>query len=400
MRRTAPANRSQQALITWLSAVLLLASLIVAVVAPELQAQSSSADAQETRERLAQLEKDIARIAAAQAKREKQRSGLQADLRRSEVALGRLQEQQQTTRAAIGRNQGEVSKLGVEQSMLVDAAASQRDAVAREIREAYKGGGGDQLKLLLSEEDPQLLARMLAYYRYILAARSELLDEYRDTLSALANTKQELQTREAELEAQRLSLATQQRSLEAERSERKSLLRKIDSTLKSEAEQLAAREQDREQLENLLAQIDAALAQLIPEDDVEPFSAAKGSMRWPVDGRITSRFGRPRNQGKMRWQGVRLKAESGSTVAAIHHGRVVYADWLRGSGLLLVIDHGEGYLSLYAHNESLLREVGDWVTAGAPVSTVGDSGGQSEAGLYFEIRKDGKPTDPQGWCRG
>ena len=123
-------------------------------------------------------------------------------------------------------------------------------------------------------------------------------------------------------------------------------------------------------------------------------------MAWPVEGRITERFGRPRNRGKMKWQGVRLKAEAGTPVSAIHHGRVVYADWLRGSGLLLVIDHGEGYMSLYAHNESLLRDVGEWVSTGAAIATVGDSGGQSEPGLYFEIRKDGKPTNPQAWCRG
>ncbi|MDP5053145.1 MAG: peptidoglycan DD-metalloendopeptidase family protein [Congregibacter sp.] len=365
----------------------------------DLQAQDKDVNARETRERLAQLEQDIARIAAAQAAREKQRSGLQADLRRSELALGRLQEEQQQTREAIGNNQREISKLGEEQKRLEAAAESQRDAVAAEIREAYKGGGNDQLKLLLSEEDPQVIARMLAYYRYILAARSELLDEYRSTLDSLVTLKQELQSRETQLQEQQIALAARQQALESERRERSGLLQKIDQTLESEAAQLAAREQDREQLESLLAEIDAALAQLIPEDDVEAFSAAKGKMPWPVAGRITDSFGRPRNQGKMQWQGIRLQAEAGTTVAAIHHGRVVYADWLRGSGLLLVIDHGEGYLSLYAHNESLLREVGDWVSAGAPVSTVGDSGGQSEAGLYFEIRKDGKPTDPKRWCR-
>ena len=378
----------------------LLVLLLALVLAPDVPAQNtSSADARETRERLEQLEKDIARIAATQAKREKQRSSLQSKLRRSETALGRLKEQQQKTRSAITRNQSEIAKLGTEQGKLQRAASAQQDAVAAEIREAYKGGGNDQLKLLLTEEDPQVLARMLAYYRYILAARSELLDEYRDTLNSLVTLEADLQSRKMQLEKQQDSLASQQRDLEVEREGRAKLLAEIDASLKSDAAQLAAREQDREQLEELLAQIDVALAQLIPEDDVEPFSAAKGSMPWPVKGRITSRFGRPRNQGKMRWQGVRLKAESGITVTAIHHGRVVYADWLRGSGLLMVIDHGEGYLSLYAHNESLLREVGDWVGAGAAISTVGDSGGQSEAGLYFEIRKDGKPTDPQGWCR-
>lgn len=377
--------------------MLLLLGTVTA--APAVLAQTAaSLDAQATRERLTQLEKDIAKIAAAQASREKQRSSLQASLRRSEVALGRLNEQQQSTRADIVSNQREISALNAKQSALKSAAAGQREAVAEELRTAYKSGGNDQLKLLLTEEDPQLIARMLAYYRYILAARSDLLEDFSNTLDSLISVQGQLAQREADLEDQRASLAMQQQQLEAQRKDRKDLLREINSSLENDAKQLAAREQDRLQLENLLTEIDAALAQLIPADDVEPFSAAKGSMRWPVEGRITHRFGRPRNLGKMRWQGVRLKAKTGSTVAAIHHGRVVYADWLRGSGLLLVIDHGEGYLSLYAHNESLLREVGDWVSAGAPVSTVGDSGGQSEAGLYFEIRKDGKPTDPQRWC--
>nr|WP_241263348.1 peptidoglycan DD-metalloendopeptidase family protein [Parahaliea mediterranea] len=102
----------------------------------------------------------------------------------------------------------------------------------------------------------------------------------------------------------------------------------------------------------------------------------------------------------MRWQGVNIPAEPGSTVRAIHHGRVVYADWFRGSGLLLIVDHGDGYMSLYAHNQSLLREVGEWVQAGTPVGTVGDSGGLERPALYFEIRHQGKPVDPAGWCRG
>ena len=128
--------------------------------------------------------------------------------------------------------------------------------------------------------------------------------------------------------------------------------------------------------------------------------AARGAMRWPTEGRLGNRFGRPRNQGKMRWRGVTINAETGTPVNAIHHGRVVYADWLRGSGLLLVLDHGEGYMSLYAHNETLLRDVGDWVTAGAPIATVGASGGRERPALYFEIRHRGDPVDPGDWCRG
>jgi septal ring factor EnvC (AmiA/AmiB activator) len=123
-------------------------------------------------------------------------------------------------------------------------------------------------------------------------------------------------------------------------------------------------------------------------------------MPWPVKGKPSNTFGRARNEGKMRWQGITIPAKEGVTVRAIHHGRVVYSDWLRGSGLLLIIDHGDGYMSLYAHNQSLLRDVGEWVTAGTPISTVGSSGGRDRAALYFEIRHQGKPTNPAKWCGG
>ena len=136
----------------------------------------------------------------------------------------------------------------------------------------------------------------------------------------------------------------------------------------------------------------------VPEN-YQAFKDAKGKMPWPVPGRASARFGNSRNQGKMRWQGVLIPGKAGTPVNAIHHGRVVYADWLRGMGLLLIIDHGDGYMSLYAHNQTLLREVGEWVTADTAISTMGNTGGLDRPALYFEIRHKAKPTDPAKWCR-
>ena len=153
-------------------------------------------------------------------------------------------------------------------------------------------------------------------------------------------------------------------------------------------------------MESLLQAIEEAVVNLQVPENYQAFKSAKGKMPWPVSGKPSNRFGKSRNEGKMRWQGITIPAKEGTTVKAIHHGRVVYSDWLRGSGLLLIIDHGDGYMSLYAHNQSLLREVGEWVSAGTPISTVGDSGGLDRAALYFEIRHQGKPTNPASWCRG
>ena len=158
-------------------------------------------------------------------------------------------------------------------------------------------------------------------------------------------------------------------------------------------------ERDQRELEELLEAIEEALVNLAMPENYKPFSTAKGTMPWPISGRASHRFGKSRNEGKMRWQGVTIPANAGTTVAAIHHGRVVYADWLRGSGLLIIIDHGEGYMSLYAHNQSLLREVGEWVSAGTNISTVGSTGGLEKSALYFEVRVKGKPTNPASWCR-
>jgi septal ring factor EnvC (AmiA/AmiB activator) len=121
-------------------------------------------------------------------------------------------------------------------------------------------------------------------------------------------------------------------------------------------------------------------------------------MDWPVAGKVVSHFGRPRSEGGLRWQGAQIEAAEGTEVRAIHHGRVVFADWFRGQGLLIIIDHGDGYMSLYSHNKSLLRETGDWVTVGEPIATIGNSGGLSEYGLYFEIRHRGKASNPARWC--
>ncbi|MFK7829694.1 MAG: murein hydrolase activator EnvC [Congregibacter sp.] len=361
--------------------------------------QDSSESAEKTRTQLEQVKEEISRITQEQRSREAERGKLERELRRSEISLSNLRREKQSSARAIETTQSKISKLSAEQKDLANAAAQQRDAVAAEVREAFKRGDDNQLRLLLSEDNPQEIARLLAYYRYVLEARSERLEEYRRTIAQTITVQKDLQEQQRSLETQREALARQETALEKTRTQRQGVLADIEIALQSNAETLAARQGDRQELELLLGKLEEALAQLIPDEDVEAFETARGAMRWPVDGRITQRFGRPRNQGKMRWQGVRLKAKAGTPVAAIHHGRVVYADWFRGMGLLIVIDHSDGYLSLYAHNQSLLREVGDWVGEGVAIATVGDSGGQGEAALYFEIRKDGKPTDPQRWCR-
>ena len=156
---------------------------------------------------------------------------------------------------------------------------------------------------------------------------------------------------------------------------------------------------DRAELEQLLAAVEQTIANIDIPTDYKPFGSLKGQLPWPVSGKPSNRFGNRRNNTTMRWQGLAISASEGSRVEAIHYGRIVFADWLRGSGLLVIIDHGDGYMSLYAHNQTLLRDVGEWVSAETPISTVGDSGGLSKPALYFEIREKGKPVNPAHWFR-
>lgn len=365
-----------------------------------ISSDASAGDAEITRQQLEALEAEIAKITAAQQQRETQRSAVLKRLRANEEQLGELRKDLATLRKRMNESESELQELQRQRRALNEAAAVQRSAVSEELRRAYRGAENDQLKLLLSQENPELLARQLAYYGYVLGARNALLESYGNTLTEIAAVEQRVAATQRNLQQQQQDTETQQQLIAAEQSQRQALLAQLEQDIASDEQRLVQRQRDRSELEQVLADIEAAMAAMELPIDAQPFAEARGQMPWPVDGRLTQRFGSPRNQGRMRWQGVRLRAESGAAVNAIHHGRVVYSDWLRGAGLLLVLDHGDGYMSLYAHNETLLRDVGDWVSTGATIATVGDSGGQSEAGLYFEVRKDGTPTDPQAWCRG
>lgn len=324
---------------------------------------------------------------------------LQNELRKTEKALGTLQKAIGENRAALQQSRERLAALGVRQQALNKAKNQQSDLIAQELRTAYALGRQGQLKVLLNQSNPDTLARALAYYRYFYQARSKHIDEYRTILTELDALKPKIVSATEELESALQALQLQQQKLIAANTARAQAVANLLAAIKSKGSQLKQLEQDRAELGNLLEAIEQAVAELVLPDNVKPFAAAKGSMPWPISGRASHRFGKPRNAGKMRWQGVTIPAKAGTEVSAIHHGRVVYSDWLRGSGLLLIIDHGDDYMSLYAHNQSLLREVGEWVTADTPISTVGSSGGRETAAMYFEIRHKGKPTNPAAWCR-
>jgi septal ring factor EnvC (AmiA/AmiB activator) len=375
----------------------ILAAALVACLPLAVHAQS---DQEKARSELRDLRRDIDKIQRDISSATGRRDKLQQQLRTAEVELGRLQRSAAETRQAIKENKGELASLEDQQGGLDASLDQQKARIATELRAAWQMGQQGQIKVLLNQQSPHTMARVMGYYRYFFEARNALLHQYRDTLNQLQDVERRIADTLDKLEARNHALQRQQQQLVNAREARTLAVAKLNQSIRDGGEQLRRKERDRKELEELLAAIEEAVVNLEVPENFQAFGSARGKMPWPVKGQPSNRFGKPRNEGKMRWQGITIPAEEGTTVRAIHHGRVVYADWLRGSGLLLIIDHGDGYMSLYAHNQSLLREVGEWVSAGTPVSTVGDSGGLERAALYFEIRHQGKPTDPARWCRG
>ena len=373
--------------------------LALLLACPPIAAQAQS-DEEKARSRLSELQRDIQRINREISSASARRDTLQAQLRESEKALGALQRQIAGNRESIAARKTELEDLERQRSEQLAAREQQEARVAAEMRAAWQMGRRGELKVLLSQENPHAIARAMGYYRYLFEARNELLTRYRNTLAKLEDLEQRIDAALDQLQSRQQDLEEQQRQLVAASANRESAVARLNATISSSSDRLRQLEEDRKELESLLKAIEEAVVNLQVPDNYQPFREARGKMPWPLPGKPSNRFGRPRNEGKMHWQGVNIPAREGTPVTAIHHGRVVFADWLRGSGLLLIIDHGEGYMSLYAHNQSLLREVGEWVTAGSRIGTVGRSGGQDEAALYFEIRHQGKPVDPAAWCRG
>jgi septal ring factor EnvC (AmiA/AmiB activator) len=351
----------------------------------------------QTRARLEKLRLDMAALSGELERDMKTRGSLQTGLRDSELAISRTRKDIEQTRKRLQQAQSKRAQLRRQREELLISRSEQQELITREIQMAYQMGKQGQLKLLLNQQRPDTLARSMAYYEYFYTARQDHIERYLNILSDIDRLEPEIVNAAIQLEASRSTLNEQEQQLVAEKQQRQQDLGLLNKAIRSKDERMQKMAVDREELERLLEVIEQAVAELRMPMEFQDFASQKGAMHWPVTGKASNRYGGRRNGSQMRWRGLVIPAEEGSNVMSIHHGRVVFADWFRGSGLLLIIDHGDGYMSLYAHNQALLRDVGEWVVGGSPVAMVGNSGGQQEAALYFEIRQDGKPIDPDGW---
>jgi len=252
--------------------------------------------------------------------------------------------------------------------------------------------------LLLNQEEPSRISRLLQYHDYIVGAQVEKLEIYLSTIDKLEQVTRRINDSAERLEEQQSRLDKRFIALKQTQSERLATLSLLNNELKTKDGALSKLQADRQRLERLLEEATRALANIVlPQRDTRPFATVKGDLALPSQGRIVNRYGSARLGGALRWDGFFMTGEMGSPVNAVHYGRVIFSDYMRGHGLLLIIDHGDGYMSLYAHNLTLLKETGDWVAADEPIATMGNTGGQTQAGLYFELRYQGKTVNPHRW---
>jgi len=276
----------------------------------------------------------------------------------------------------------------------------ENEYLAQQVYSAFTLGSQEKVKLLFSQQKPQTLQRNLVYYQYFSNARVALINSVQTSIDKIIETESLIRQAQLNLQENQQALAVQREQLKKDLGKRKTIIASLDKQLKSQGGSLLRLEDEATQLQNLIKSI-LEIFNEAPDVEVsrQAFARLKGKLAWPVEGKVRRLFGRNKPLSNLRWQGVIIEARSGSQVMAVSHGRVAFADWLRGLGNLIIIDHGNSYLSLYGHNESLFKGAGEWVEAGEVISSIGSSGGQKKPGLYFEIRKKGKPQNPTGWCK-
>lgn len=362
---------------------------------------AAGGDIASAKQQLEQLRQRISTLQGSLQSAEQRRQGLLKELRASEQQIGKLARGLRVIGDGLQRQQRQLRRLHVEREEKQELLRKQRTALRNQIYSAYAMGRQEQIKILLNQQDPAVVSRMMVYYDYLNRSRIEQVAVIEETLGQLRRTEQEIVREEKRLQGLQQQKEEEKERLELARSGRQEVMTALNADIRIQGAELKTLQLDEQRLQELLARLEKERAAAPPPLELEtrkPFPSFKGRMKWPTAGRLKVAFGADKGGG-LRWDGVLIAAPEGSEVHAVYHGRVVFADWLRGFGLLLIIDHGNGYMTLYGHNQSLFKEVGEWVETDEPVALIGNSGGRDEAGVYFEVRYQGRPENPGTWCR-
>lgn len=396
------------------------AALLAVVLACALPAAAQQ-DPREAERRLERVRKELREVASERRRLEGQRGEAVRALRQSDEQVARVARRLRELEAGIGRQDAELAQLRQRRDGLAKAMETQRGELRALLRASYMLGGNVPLKLLLSQDDVAEGARTLAYHGYLQRHRAARIAALRAELAELAEVEREIAARQEELAAARESLRARHAELERERRARNAMVAQLEQRYRDRSEREKALGRDAQSLERLLARLREAARRAEASRRAEAARAngtgtprrqggggaratasapalQVGGLGWPLPGTLLTPFGARLPDGRSS-NGVLIAAAAGTPVRAVADGTVVFAEWMTGYGLILIIDHGNGYMSLYGHNEALLKKVGDRVSRGDVIASVGNSGGQGRSALYFELRRDGRPVNPATWLQ-
>ncbi|WP_372986832.1 murein hydrolase activator EnvC family protein [Marinobacter sp.] len=328
---------------------------------------------------------------------EEDRSELEQQLAATERRIGELTRERRSLREKAKQQQQQLQELEQQEASLNETLSRQRESLKQQIRSAWMEGDAPAVKVLLNEIDLDQMARTMTYYEYLSRNTVERLEAFQKSLRELRQTQARVVVTRAELTDTEATLSKRQQELSSSRKEREQTLAALKTEIQSRRSERDELEADRKRLEKLLEEVQQAIASIPAPNESQPFRSLKNKLPWPVKGKLVSNYGDRYADGKLRRNGLLISTDQEAQVKAIHYGRVVFANWLRGFGLITIIDHGDGYMTLYGHSSSLFTSPGDWVAAGETIAVAGQTGGTDMPALYFEVRHNGKPDNPQRW---
>tara|TARA_B110000879_G_scaffold167693_1_gene216864 strand:+ start:2328 stop:3482 length:1155 start_codon:yes stop_codon:yes gene_type:complete len=359
---------------------------------------SPSFAADTDKEKLDNLKRSISSLEKRLDKRNREKNKLVNELKKVELEAAKTGKSIRQLNTKISRRINKLSSLENQQHDLQQNIKNQNSTISEHLAAAYKIGDQEPIKLLLNQEDPQQLSRLFKYYSYFLEARNKKIEIYITDAETLSGLMTQVRQQKLLLDSSKKELVQDQKQFSVVSKRRSAALKKLTISLQSDKAKLDKLLAERAELEELLNTVEVAVSDLVlaPPPGQQTFVSQKGLLQWPLKGRVAHSYGSQRS-GSLRWEGWMIGAKSGQPVNAVHDGQVIFSNYLRGFGLLIILNHGDGYMTLYAHNEELLKDTGDWVLSNETIARAGDSGGLDKPALYFEIRKQGQPADPKVW---
>ncbi|MFC4655424.1 murein hydrolase activator EnvC family protein [Rheinheimera marina] len=360
-----------------------------------LLAPAAAQQQQEVQQELNQLKDQIQQTEKELKQQQQAFSKAQELLKSADQSLAKLAAALRSSQQRLAELNQQQQQLELQQQQLQQEFERQKSLLSQQLRGAFVAGQHDYSKLLLNLNDQQQLERVLTYYQYLNKARTTALTGLSTTATELKQVQQELQVRTEQQQQAQRELEEQQTDLQQARVSQQASVKKIQAFLVSNKQQLDYLKQNEQSLQSTLSKLKAAALAAKQRLDIPK---TKGNLPWPVRGDILQSYGEQRLAG-VSSRGILIAAAEGTQVKTVAAGQVLYADWLKGYGWVIIVDHGSGIMSLYGHNQALLKKPGDAVLAGEAVALVGASGGQTQSGLYFEIRQKGSAINPVSWLQ-